>query len=44
VIEHLRPIGTDETLVLRAVDDRHGLTLWFTVDDRARAVARVVRL
>lgn len=44
IIEHLRPIATGETLVLRALDDPDGVTLWFTVDERARAVARVVHL
>ncbi|MCF8781740.1 acyl-[acyl-carrier-protein] thioesterase [Rhodococcus ruber] len=42
-IEHLRPVVAGDTLVLRARHDVDSLTLWFTVDDEVRAVARVGR-
>lgn len=41
VIEHLRPVVTGDTLVLRAHAEPDSLRIWFTVDDEVRAVAKV---
>ncbi|WP_082899667.1 acyl-[acyl-carrier-protein] thioesterase [Rhodococcus phenolicus] len=43
IVEHLRPVVAGENLTIRTHHEDDALTLWFTVDDHVRAVARVAR-
>lgn len=43
IVEHLRPVVAGDDLAISARHEDDALSLWFTVDDRVRAVARVAR-
>ncbi|MDV2474623.1 4-hydroxybenzoyl-CoA thioesterase [Rhodococcus zopfii] len=43
IVEHLRPVVAGDDLTIRAHHEPDALSLWFTVDDQVRAVARVAR-
>jgi len=43
VVEHLRPVVAGDELIIRTRHEDDALSLWFTVGDEVRAVARVAR-